>query len=69
MVIIFFSLIFGNLKNGLWLIIIKDNFFNKELLANLESDTGNSTTQSSYRREKVKTILNFRNKDRLTCMA
>lgn len=65
----FFLPILVNLKYKLWLAIIKKNFSNKKLLANIESDTDNSTALSSYKREKVKTLLDFVNKDKLAYTA
>lgn len=58
-----------NLKDKLWLAIIKEGFLNTEPPANLESDIGNLTAPSSYKRKKVETMLGFVDKDRLAYMA
>lgn len=66
MVITFFLSIFVNLKDKLWLAIIKEDLSNKKLLTDLESDTsGSLTALSSYERNKVKIMLGFIDKDRL----
>lgn len=69
MVITFPSPIFVNLKDKLWLAIIKENLSDKELPTNLESDTSSSTAPTSYRREELETMLGFMDEDELACTA
>lgn len=60
--------IFVNLKDRFWLAIFEKKIFNKRLLVNFESNTGSLTVSNNYKREKVKTMLDFMDKDRLAYM-
>lgn len=44
---------------------MKKVFLNKDLLADLEFDTNSSIILYNYKKNKIKTIINFVNKDRL----
>lgn len=68
-IIKFFLPIYINLKDKYQLIIIKENFFNKQLLINLESNTSSLTILSSYRNNKVETMLSFMDINRLAHIA
>lgn len=69
MVMTFSLPIFVNLKDRLWLAIIKESFLIKGLLANLKFDIASLTAPSNYRREKIETILDFVDKNRLAYTA
>lgn len=69
MVMTFSLPILVNLKDRLWLAIIGEGLSNKRSPADLESNTGSLTAPSSYWEEKVETILDFVDKDKLACTA
>lgn len=69
MVMTFSLPIFVNLKDRLWLAIIEESLLIKRPLADLEFDIANLTAPSNCWREKVETILDFVDENRLACAA